>query len=102
MILFFLVDLFSSRPSGTKRPAQHFRYKQNKKPRIEENKSERRSSGKFKKSPYKSDGKFSKGGKKFKGKKGVDKTNSANRDRRPIGGKLANKKFKNKNKGRNK
>lgn len=32
----------------------------------------------------------------------VDKTNSANRDRRPIGGKLANKKFKNKNKGRKK
>lgn len=68
-------DLFSSRPSGTKRPAKTFHSYKNKKPRLDTDKKDR---PKFK--DRHSEKKF---------RKKVDKTNSKNRDHRPIGGKFA-------------
>ncbi|KAJ8922001.1 hypothetical protein NQ315_008639 [Exocentrus adspersus] len=95
-------DLFSTKRVGFKRKfdAPHFR---NKKPKLE------RTGNVSSKKPFDKHNKFQ-ADKKFKGKKfksnkdikargkGVDKTNSRNRDHRPIGGKIANKKFKRKNK----
>lgn len=107
--------MFSSRPAGTKRPASSFHFK-NKRPRLDNNEHENRnkfgkgepkrnfkSKDKFggHKKDFKSKNKFDKGdkfdkGNKFnkgKGRKGGDKTNSHNRDHRPIGGKVGSKKF---------
>ncbi|XP_050297428.1 protein Peter pan [Anthonomus grandis grandis] len=87
-------DLFSSRPAGTKRAASSFHFK-SKKPRLDTkdrfNSKDRVKKGGFKKGSKNQDDKFMKHGKGQK-RKG-DKTNSKNRDFRPIGGKIANKKF---------
>ncbi|KAH1029042.1 protein Peter pan [Dendroctonus ponderosae] len=71
--------LFSSRPSGSKRPATSYHVK-SKKPRLDRNQN---------KDPRRRDFKDKSRG---KGRKGVDKTNSVNKDKRPIGGKMANRK----------
>ncbi|CAG9769696.1 unnamed protein product [Ceutorhynchus assimilis] len=108
-------DLFSSRPAGTKRPANSYHFK-SKKPRLDQSQG-RNPEGNFKKDgnmrdfkgrdkfnknhsdKFKRNDKFNKKktdkftkNKNTKGRR-VDKTNSQNRDHRPIGGKFASKKF---------
>lgn len=98
-------DMFSAKPVGVKRPASTFHSFKNKRQRIDTN-----SDSKFKKG-FKNKNKFSENrnkgfnkkhkfddqrnkSKKNKGGRGIDKTNSHNRDHRPIGGKFASKKSK--------
>lgn len=106
-ILLFLLflDLFSSKSAGVKRKFEgsHFRNKKMKLENGEKRTPQSFSHNKGKKKTFDKDNKFKdnkfRGDKKIKGKgKGVDKTNSYNRDHRPIGGKIVKKKFKGRNK----
>jgi len=99
-------DMFSARPAGMKRPTKTFHSFKNKKPRLEENSRQNlKLRDKQDRKPFKDNrrnkpdnkgnkkSKFNDRDNKFIKKKGrVDKTNSHNRDQRPIGGKFASMK----------